>query len=138
MTQSSYILMLISLSLSFYIYIYIYISFYLYISTAFLCGVLQKPNVLIVGDSVSEGYTPFVMSALPDVNFGHGPDNTGGGAADGVGYGQLCMKYFVRTPQHELPPWVWPRFDRASIGSLEYSNIVLINTGSDNFQFRAS
>ena len=64
-------------------------------------------NVLIIGDSVSAGYTPFVRAALASdaVNVQHGPDNAGGGNADGVGYGELCTRYFVRTPQYELPPW---------------------------------
>ena len=63
-------------------------------------------NVLLVGDSVSMGYTRFVRAAFRGVaTIGHGPDNTGGGAADGVAYGSACAKYFVRTPQHALPPW---------------------------------
>ena len=63
-------------------------------------------NVLIVGDSVSAGYLPFVRAALnTTTNIQHGPDNTGGGNADGVGYGKLCTKYFVRTPEFILPPW---------------------------------
>jgi hypothetical protein len=75
------------------------------------------PNVLIVGDSVSAGYISYVRDAfngssngftvgeerfngnLPAANVQHGPDNSGGGNADGVGYGLLCTKYFVRTPQ---------------------------------------
>jgi len=64
------------------------------------------PNVLIVGDSVSAGYTPKVRLSLEqNVTVGHGPNNSGGGNADGVGYGSLCTQYFVRTPQYELPPW---------------------------------
>jgi hypothetical protein len=64
------------------------------------------PNVLIVGDSVSAGYTPALRLSLADVvTVGHGPNNSGGGNADGVGYGALCTPYFVRTPDHELPPW---------------------------------
>jgi hypothetical protein len=43
-------------------------------------------------------------STVP-TNVGHGPDNTGGGCADGARYGQQCTKYFVRTPMYELPPW---------------------------------
>lgn len=64
------------------------------------------PNVLVIGDSVSAGYTPYLREGLRDVaNVQHGPDNQGGGMADGSGYGQLCIDSFVRTPMHELPPW---------------------------------
>jgi len=64
------------------------------------------PNVLIIGDSVSDGYTSYVRSGLnTTANVGHGPDNSGGGCADGVLYGAQCTKYFVRTPLYELPPW---------------------------------
>ena len=64
------------------------------------------PIVLIVGDSVSAGYTPFVRSSFQhEAVVLHGPDNVGGGMADGVSYGQLCTKYFVRTPTFALPPW---------------------------------
>jgi len=65
-----------------------------------------KPNVLIVGDSISAGYLADVRRGLlPYANTQHGPDNSGGGNADGVGYGALCMPYFLRTPRHELPRW---------------------------------
>jgi hypothetical protein len=64
------------------------------------------PNVLVIGDSVSEGYTPFLRAALgASANVQHGPDNTGGGSADGSHYGELCTPYFIRTPLHALPPW---------------------------------
>ena len=47
------------------------------------------PNVLVIGDSVSEGYIPYVKAALNGTaNVGHGPDNAGGGAADGAAYGK--------------------------------------------------
>lgn len=43
-------------------------------------------KVLIVGDSVSGGYIPYVKAALANVsNVQHGPDNTGGGMADNAG-----------------------------------------------------
>lgn len=64
------------------------------------------PNVLVIGDSVSAGYTPILRAALQGAaSVGHGPDNTGGGNADGSNYGALCTPYFVRTPAYELPPW---------------------------------
>eukprot|EP00041_Stephanoeca_diplocostata_P029935 m.893447 g.893447 ORF g.893447 m.893447 type:complete len:293 (+) comp23660_c1_seq2:155-1033(+) len=64
------------------------------------------PNVLVIGDSVSAGYTPFLRSALgASANVQHGPDNAGGGNADGASYGSLCTKYFIRTPTFKLPDW---------------------------------
>ena len=64
------------------------------------------PNVLVIGDSVSDGYMPVVAKALNGTaNAQHGPNNAGGGCADGAAYGALCTKYFVRTPHYELPPW---------------------------------
>ena len=50
-------------------------------------GGTTLPNVLIIGDSVSDGYTSYVRSGLnTTANVGHGPDNSGGGCADGVLY----------------------------------------------------
>jgi hypothetical protein len=74
---------------------------------------VTTPNILIIGDSVSDGYTPYVRTAfngsdpsLRAATIGHGPDNSGGGCADGASYGALCTKSFVRTtPDYELPPW---------------------------------
>eukprot|EP00040_Diaphanoeca_grandis_P010557 m.54100 g.54100 ORF g.54100 m.54100 type:complete len:420 (-) comp21866_c0_seq1:347-1606(-) len=63
-------------------------------------------NVLLVGDSVTAGYLPYVQAALQaTANVQIGPDNSGGGHADGSNYGRLCMPYFVRTPQYVLPSW---------------------------------
>ena len=64
------------------------------------------PNVLVIGDSVSDGYMSFVAKALNGTaNAQHGPNNAGGGCADGAAYGALCTNYFIRTPHYELPPW---------------------------------
>lgn len=73
-------------------------------------GYFPTPNVgvqvLIIGDSVSDGYIPFVARALNGTaNAQHGPNNAGGGCADGAAYGAFCTKYFVRTPHFKLPPW---------------------------------
>eukprot|EP01043_Picozoa_sp_COSAG02_P013648 COSAG02_NODE_549_length_20461_cov_11.385866_23_plen_105_part_00 len=55
---------------------------------------------------MSDGYIPFVARALNGTaNAQHGPNNAGGGCADGAAYGAFCTKYFVRTPHFELPPW---------------------------------
>ena len=65
-----------------------------------------QPNVLIIGDSVSAGYISTVRAGLKGIaNTQHGPDNAGGGNADSVTYGQLCIPYFIRTPLYQLPVW---------------------------------
>ena len=62
--------------------------------------------MLVIGDSVSDGYIPYVQKALNGTaNAQHGPNNAGGGCADGAAYGAFCTKYFVRTPHFSLPPW---------------------------------
>ena len=64
------------------------------------------PNVLVIGDSVSAGYTPALRAALSGkANVQHGPDNAGGGNADGVGYGALCAGFFARTPKYRTIAW---------------------------------
>ena len=62
--------------------------------------------MLIIGDSVSAGYIGQVQAELRGIaNVQHGPDNAGGGNADSVTYGELCVPYFIRTPLYELPAW---------------------------------
>lgn len=65
-----------------------------------------EPNVLMIGDSVSAGYISAVKARLAgEANVQHGPDNAGGGNADSVTYGRLCLPYFIRTPLYQLPSW---------------------------------
>ena len=57
-----------------------------------------KKNVLILGDSVSIGYTPFVNAALSDVAFvQHSPWGGDGGAEESA-YGNQCLDYLLRAP----------------------------------------
>lgn len=50
----------------------------------FLGAGLQSPkNVLIIGDSISIGYTPFIQKAFPRINIEHNPGN-GGSTLRGV------------------------------------------------------
>ena len=59
------------------------------------------PNVLLVGDSVCSGYAPFVRAALSaSANVQHGPDNSGGGNADGTGYGWVRLERQPATATH--------------------------------------
>ena len=57
------------------------------------------PNVLIIGDSVSIGYTPYVaknMSAIAFVQ--HSPYDTCDGGAEETAYGIQCLDYMLRSP----------------------------------------
>ena len=54
------------------------------IGLTFIAAVSQTPkNVLIIGDSISIGYTPFIQKALTGVNVEHNPGN-GGSTLRGV------------------------------------------------------
>lgn len=54
------------------------------IGVTFIAATLQSPkNVLIVGDSISIGYTPFIQKALNGVNVEHNEGN-GGSTVRGV------------------------------------------------------
>ena len=57
------------------------------------------PNVLIIGDSVSIGYTPFVAKALGAATalVQHAPSGGDGGAEE-TAYGVQCLDYFLRAP----------------------------------------
>ena len=57
------------------------------------------PNVLIIGDSVSIGYTPPVaqhMAGLALVQ--HSPLDSMDGGAEETAYGVQCLDYFLRSP----------------------------------------
>lgn len=56
-------------------------------------------NVLIIGDSVSIGYTPFVNQALADIAMvQHAPWDVSDGGAEETAYGLQCLKYFLASP----------------------------------------
>ena len=58
----------------------------------------DKKNVLILGDSVSIGYTPYVNTALSDIAFvQHSPWGGDGGAEESA-YGDQCLDYLLRAP----------------------------------------
>jgi hypothetical protein len=55
-------------------------------------------NVLIVGDSISIGYTPFVAAALADIaQVQHAPWSGDGGAEESA-YALQCFTYWMRSP----------------------------------------
>ena len=51
-------------------------------------------NVLIIGDSVSIGYTPFVAEALKEVALVQHAPGGGDGGAEETAYGLQCIEYF--------------------------------------------
>jgi len=58
-----------------------------------------KKNVLIIGDSVSIGYTPDVARHMADVALvQHSPLDTRDGGAEETAYGVQCLDYLLRSP----------------------------------------
>ena len=54
------------------------------------------PNVLIIGDSVSIGYTPHVTAHMAKVALvQHSPFDVGDGGAEETAYGIQCLDYFL-------------------------------------------
>jgi hypothetical protein len=61
------------------------------------------PNVLIIGDSVSIGYTPKVAAHMANIALvQHSPLDGGDGGAEETAYGVQCLDYFLRSPTGEL------------------------------------
>jgi len=60
-------------------------------------------NIIVLGDSVSIGYTPTlgqVLGGIADVQ--HAPYDTVDGGAEDTAYGLQCLEYFVRGPDGSL------------------------------------
>ncbi len=58
------------------------------------------PNVLIIGDSVSIGYTPYVAKLMQRMAFvQHSPYDVSDGGAEETAYGVQCLDYLLRSPQ---------------------------------------
>lgn len=63
------------------------------------------PNVLVLGDSVSIGYTPYVANVLADVALVQHSPWGGDGGAEETAYGDQCLDYLLRAPDGtELRP----------------------------------
>jgi hypothetical protein len=61
------------------------------------------PNVLIIGDSVSIGYTPKVSAHMaPIALVQHSPWDLRDGGAEETAYGVTCLQYMLRSPTGEL------------------------------------
>ena len=61
--------------------------------------------MIVIGDSVSIGYTPVVASALSDQVFVQHSPWAGGGGADDVGTGIVCELYLLRTSMYQSVSW---------------------------------
>jgi len=66
------------------------------------------PSMIIIGDSVSIGYTPVVTTLLAgaagNISVQHSPW-AGGGGADDVANGVSCERYFIRTAMYQNASW---------------------------------
>ena len=56
------------------------------------------PNILIVGDSVSIGYTPLIASYMGTEAFVQHSPWGGDGGAEEAAYGVQCLDYLLRAP----------------------------------------
>ena len=62
-----------------------------------------RKNVIVLGDSVSIGYTPYVAALLANVALvQHAPFDTRDGGAEETAYGLKCLEYFVKDPAGKL------------------------------------
>ena len=60
------------------------------------------PNVFIVGDSVSIGYTPYVAKLMSNIALvQHSPYDNSDGGAEETAYGLQCLDYFFQSPRGE-------------------------------------
>ena len=76
-------------------------------------------NVLIIGDSLTIGYTPSVAAALADVALvQHAPWDTSDGGAEESAYFEQCLDIWLRSPSGMV--W-WP-------------DVVYFNSGMHNLQ----
>ena len=57
-----------------------------------------RKNCLVLGDSVSLGYTPFLTTALADDCVVQHAPNGGDGGAEETGYGLECLDSFLSNP----------------------------------------
>lgn len=73
-------------------------------------------NVLVIGDSISLGYTPFLQAALADVALlQHAPFSSDGGSEEAA-YTLQCLSYWLASPAGARVPW----------------DLVYINSGMHN------
>jgi len=88
-----------------------------------------QPSVIMIGDSVSEGYQPVVTANLSKVAFiQHSPWSTGGGADD-VNNGLNCEEAFLRTAMYAPAKWdlITFNFGLHDLGGTDGYESALVN-----------
>ena len=76
-----------------------------------------KANVLILGDSISIGYTPYVAESLNDLALvQHTPYEVNDGGAEDAYYGNQCLDHLLSSPN----------------GTILYPDILMFNFGMHN------
>lgn len=60
-----------------------------------------RKNILVIGDSVSIGYTPHIASLMADKALVQHAPWGGDGGAEETAYGLQCIDYFTRAPNGE-------------------------------------
>ena len=74
-------------------------------------------NVLVIGDSISLGYTPALTAALADVAvIQHAPWSTDGGSEETAYSLQCALPFWLSSPRGEPVPW----------------NLIYVNSGMHN------
>ena len=59
----------------------------------------SKKNVLVIGDSISIGWTPWAAKNLSDVALvQHSPWDVRDGGAEEAAYGKQCLEFFLSSP----------------------------------------
>lgn len=69
------------------------------------------PSIMVIGDSVSIGYTPQVASILANKAFVQHNPWSGGGGADDVGTGLECFESYTRDSMFEDQRWTLVSFN---------------------------
>eukprot|EP01084_Bolivina_argentea_P261479 441892_1 len=67
-------------------------------------GSTTLPNVMIMGDSVSLGYTPYVINDTKNVYIQHSPSGGDGGAQSTL-YGLQCLPLFMKSVNQTFINW---------------------------------
>jgi len=63
------------------------------------------PSMIVIGDSVSIGYTPVVIELLNETIFVQHSPYADGGGADDVGNGVTCQENFLRDSMYQEQSW---------------------------------
>ncbi len=99
---------------------HLFLSLMLFAGLIVLTSFLEKKEVLIIGDSISIGYTPFLQKALaPEINVEHNPGN-GGNTKRGV----QSIDQWLGGKQWDVIVFNFGLHDLVRIDSLKKYNVV--------------